>query len=875
MAKTSLAHIEEIFHVAMSYDPAERQMYLARACAGDADIRREVESLVAAYDSGSLLDQNAVTLAMRVIGTRPEDSMAGQEVGAYKILSRLGEGGMGTVYLAEDSRLNRKVALKFLSSEFISDGWAKRQLNKEAQAVAMLDHPNICAVYGFEEIGEHSFIVMQYVEGETLAELIRHNALTNSQIVALSLQIVSALGSAHAHGIIHRDIKPKNIMVTPANQVKVLDFGLAKTMQVNLEDATESISNLSREGLLVGTLAYMSPEQLRGDRLDYRSDIFSLGTVLYEMACGKNPYAHKTNAETISAIMSGEPMSLRRVSDYCPRGLEQVVNRCVQKDRADRYQSAAELLIDLQNLHKGYALASQTHPYLNLRSAIAAVALFLLIIVGIFIYSNASTVHTIAVLPITCEGIPTSQCLGPPLTDELVNTLKQRRGLRVAQSKVAASLFGSQAATPQKIGQDLNADIVMLGQLTAGPNGSILTIRLEKVSDGSRIAETPNQIVTVENLPLVEQLVALQTVAQLHLPTAAEDNRLASALALSQNVNLDARRLYAQGLAYWEKRDGDNIQLAVESFTRATDKDPTFAKAWAGLADCYAQMNTVMYAQLASKDSINKAEIAVHKALELEPDLAEGHEAKATVLMRGEWDWDGAETEFKKAIALFPEYAAAHIGYSSLLAHSGRMEEALVQSELAKNIDPFSQAAVMNHCRNLYFARRLDEADACLGEIEKEHPDYTGGKYQQGVVYLAEGRVPDATEIFEQLYAKDKALGGGMLGYCYGIANRRDNAQRVLNEMLELKQEREAEQRNLPPQELAFVYLGLNDLDNGFAMLQKSADEKYPPLQGIFMGPLLDRYRSDPRFIKLANQVKLPLYPADTPGVVSTLTKWQ
>src|SRR3989440_8547488 len=386
MVNSNLAQVEEVFHLAMSYDPDQRVAYLSRACEGNALLRHEVESLVAAYESGSgLLDESAVTLALRVIGSRADDSMAGREVGFYKILSSLGQGGMGTVYLAEDARLNRKVALKFLSSDFISDNWGKRQLVKEAQAVAMLDHPNICPVYGFEEIGEYSFIVMQYIEGETLATLIRRKALKSSQIVPLAQKIASALGSAHAHGIIHRDIKPKNIMVTPSGQVKVLDFGLAKTMPKNLEDATESISQLSKNGLLVGTIAYMSPEQLRGEKLDYRSDIFSMGTVLYEMVCGKNPHAYKTNAEVISAIMSGDPQSLRQVSINCPRGLDQIVNRCLQKDAGDRYQSAAELLIDLENAHKVVSLPPQVHPYINVRTAALAAVILLICVVATFI----------------------------------------------------------------------------------------------------------------------------------------------------------------------------------------------------------------------------------------------------------------------------------------------------------------------------------------------------------------------------------------------------------------------------------------------------------------------------------------------------------
>src|SRR5439155_12191679 len=339
MIDKNLEYIENIFHVAITLNATERASYLAQTCGDDVIARQEVESLVSAYEGGDgLLNENAVTLGMRVLGSIAEESITGKQIGSYKILGFLGKGGMGEVYLAEDSVLNRKVALKFLSGEFIEDSWAKRQLIKEAQAVAMLDHPNICAVYGFEEVDEHSFIVMQYIEGRTLAELVRAKSVTASQIVPIAQQIVSALTEAHARGIIHRDIKPRNIMVTESGQVKVLDFGLAKTIhqKQTFEDATESISQLSKTGLLIGTIAYMSPEQLRGERLDYRSDIFSLGTVLYEMVCGKNPFAHKTdsksksNAEVISSIMSDEPLSLRQVSINCPKDFDQVVNKCLR-----------------------------------------------------------------------------------------------------------------------------------------------------------------------------------------------------------------------------------------------------------------------------------------------------------------------------------------------------------------------------------------------------------------------------------------------------------------------------------------------------------------------------------------------------------------
>src|SRR2546421_2391232 len=578
MVNSNLAQVEEVFHLAMSYDPDQRVAYLSRACEGNALLRHEVESLVAAYESESgVLDENAVTLAMKIIGAHPDDSLVGQEIGFYRIVSCLGRGGMGTVYLAEDFRLNRKVALKFLSSDFISDAWAKRQLIREAQAVAMLEHPNICAVYGFEEIGEYSFIVMQYIEGETLATLIRRDALKSSQIVPLAQQIASALGNAHAHGIIHRDIKPKNIMVTPSGQVKVLDFGLAKTMPKNLEDVTESISHLSKNGLLVGTIAYMSPEQLRGEKLDYRSDIFSMGTVLYEMVCGRNPFAHKadsktskSNAEVISAIVSGEPQSLRQNSINCPRGVDQIVNKCLKKERAERYQSAPELLIDLDNLHKGIFLSSGARSFINVRSAaVAAMLLLAVFVVGSIYRSWTAPAHTMVVGSIGCGELTVpGQCMA--LNEGLVTKLTRRDGLRVISSNVTPSLFGPNATSPQKMGRERGADVVMIGWINRGEEGLILTIRVERSADESRIFEksypfNPDKIATLQ------EQVSLETAFALQLPTNEDTNTRFAQVAADQNLSPDAYRLYLQGrMVYWSQRDGENIKSAIDNFYRAT-----------------------------------------------------------------------------------------------------------------------------------------------------------------------------------------------------------------------------------------------------------------------------------------------------------------
>jgi serine/threonine protein kinase/Tfp pilus assembly protein PilF len=863
----NLKQIEDLFHRAMDVSAKERAGYLDRVCDQDGNLRREVDSLIAAYESSSgLLDEGAVTLAMKVLGAEPVPSMVGQEVGTYKILSALGQGGMGAVYLAENRRVNKKVALKFLSSDFITDNWAKRQLVKEAQAVARLDHPNICAVYDFEEIGEHSFIVMQYIEGQTLSDLIRKKALKSGQVVSLARQITNALADAHAHGIIHRDIKPKNIMVTPSEQVKVLDFGLAKTIQKNLEDATESISHLSREGILVGTIAYMSPEQLRGERLDYRTDIFSLGTVLYEMIWGKNPFAHKadsrskSNAEVISSIMSDQPPSLRQVSIDCPKDFDHVVTKCLRKDPADRYQSAAELLIDLDNLQKGIALPASTSSNTYLRFAAIAVALLLVLFVASAIYLRTwgNSGQTLVVLPIICDEAISSQCAGAALTEGLVKTLSHRNGLRVTSSQVAPSLFGPNAASPQKVGRDLEADMVMFGRIRQGEQGQLLTIRLERVKDGFRLWEKSYSI-DPEKISTLQQRVSLETAFELQLPTTEEDKALFEVVAADGNRPADAYRLYLLGRRNWALRDGENIKSAIDNFKRATDLDPTYAEAYAGLADCYVLLNTPAYGPLARKDAITRAEWSAKQALKYGENLADAHNAYAAVLMKGYWDWEQAEREFKRAIALNPDYEPAHWGYSNLLATTGRLPEALVESELAMNQDPFSAPAIMNHCRTQYFARQFNQAESCLERLAAEQPTYVGGRYMHGIVYLEVGRIPEAIQIFEEIYARDKLYGGAMLGFSYGIADRRSDAERVLNEMQQLKDEQDQKKdKYVSDQELGIIYLGLNDLEHAFPLFRKAVEDKFPPAQSVFIAPMFDRLRADPRFAALAREVRLP-----------------
>ncbi|MGH3849205.1 MAG: tetratricopeptide repeat protein, partial [Pseudonocardiaceae bacterium] len=452
------------------------------------------------------------------------------------------------------------------------------------------------------------------------------------------------------------------------------------------------------------------------------------------------------------------------------------------------------------------------------------------------------------------------------LTEGLIKGLSSRSGVRVTTSSVAPGLYGPKAASPQQIGKDLDADVVMFGRISRGEKGLVFTLRLERVG-GSELAEE-SELLNADNLATLAQFISLKTAFRLQLPMNEADNTLFNSLATQQNQNGAAVRLYVLGRTQWNDRDGANIQNAIDYFMQAKEKEPLFAQAYAGLADCYVEMTTVRYRAVGSSDAMSKAEWAAKKAISLDDNLPEAHSAYAMVLMKAKWDWENAEKEFKRAIALNPDYSPAHLGYSSLLRFNGRMREALAESKAAMDLEPFSGPAILNHCKAQYFARQFDQAEACLANLIKEQPNFANGEYMRGIVLIGLGRIPEATEIFEQIYAKDKFLGGAMLGFVYGISNRRADAERILMEMQELQAK-----DPVPPQEFAIIYFGLDDLDHAFLYLRKAADEKFPSTQGVFLDPMFDRYRSDPRFIELAREVRLPLHPLLSAAALNSSAK--
>ena len=869
MGHNDLTQVESLFHAALELPAGERRAYVRQACNGDDALFTEVSSLLASVESSNgFMEHPAVTAGWHVLLSTSKDSLLGKSLGVYKIISPLGQGGMGDVYLAEDTRLNRKVALKFLSMEFVGDNWAKRQLLKEAQSVAMLDHANICQVYGIEDHDEHSFIVMQYVKGTTLADLIHQRSLTVPEVLSLAKQIVSALSEAHAHGIIHRDIKPRNIMVTANQQVKMLDFGLAKTVQrMKGREVDDSMSNKLQAGLHIGTVPYMSPEQLREERLDYRSDVFSVGIVLYEMLCGKNPFARDNYADTISAILSNDPASFGNGELRKPAALHGIIRKCLEKKAEDRYQSATDLLIDLESveingsnlkprrkLHYRPILTSR----LALRAALAMSVLLLLGFVGYYVISRLTKPKSLAVLPIeNLTGDPNLNYLSEGLTATITTKLAKVSKLTVLPATIVAGYKPSNADL-KSVARTYGLDNILTATLTGNKEKQFLNAQL--FNEHGEILWQQSYALDLMSVFTVETNISQNVTSTMKFLSSEDERRINEAMGTS---NADARRECWLGEYYLKnRRDKLTLEQAIQHFNAAIALEPLYAEAHAGIAECYALINVVAYGQADTAEVMYKATRAANNALELNPKLPQARNSLANVYMKYYWDWTGAEEQFKLAISLDPNYAPAHYGYSRLLTIRGRFEEAINEALIARRLDPFSASTILNHCRAIFFSGRFEESSQCFDKLVADHPDYTMGHYSRALVQFHLGRFDEAIPVLERLYNENKRL-GGVLGFAYAQRGRRADAERILNEMLLLIKD------NLPPHEIALIYVGLGELDKALVWFEECLKTHFDPFSFVLVDPMFEKLRTEPKFINLVRKYEAPFPHAAAPPVPS------
>jgi non-specific serine/threonine protein kinase len=839
--------VEELFHAALRLEGAERDDYLARECEGDKAMREEVESLVASSESGrSFIERPALSLGMKVLTDGLAGSLVGSSIGHYNVVRLLGRGGMGEVYLADDLDLERLVALKFISGGLVGGEWVREQLMQEARAAARLEDSNICAVYSVEEADSHNFIVMQYVEGDTLAALLRAGRLELERALDLGEQIVSALAAAHARGVVHRDVKPQNIIVTKTGQVKVLDFGLAKFVRPQQQPRNADASaaeETPRPGFVIGTVAYMSPEQTRGDELDGRSDIFSFGIVLYEMLAGVNPFLRETDREVIAAINSDEAPPLEDLPRGSPRTLERIVRKCLAKERALRYETADELLRDLRRARLTLRRVRR------IRLATAALVLVLLLSAcAVFVYMKLSRVHTLAVLPIVnASEDHEADYLSEGLTRNLFDKFSYLPRLRVRLPSAVPPGKGERTDLA-RIGRELNADAVLAGQVFKHGNLLQLHLSLLNSSDASQIWDGTFDLNGADTLALQNEITGAVT-SRIGLWLLGDERKL---LAKRQTDSEEALRLYMRGQHLLSmQRSQENVWKAIDLFKQAYDLDPSFAQAYTGLADSYLLLMTVAYGPVRTKDAMEKANWAARKALESDDTLTEAHTSMGNVNLN-EWKWQEAEQEFKRASELDPDYAPAHLAYSNLLAVLGRYDEAVREAGEGKKLDPYSPMSAMNYGRALYYARRSDEAAARFRELLAENPDYGPYLHMMGLVLLQQGRIDEAITVLEKLHSTNPLPATAALGYAYGKAGRRDDALAMIRELNEF-----SKTKPMPPLEEALVRIGMDDKDEAFAKLEDAYQERLALLAYLTTDSLYDDLRPDPRFADLARRVNL------------------
>ncbi|MEK6325766.1 MAG: protein kinase [Acidobacteriota bacterium] len=792
--------------------------------------------------------------------------MAVQTISPYRIVSKLGAGGMGEVYLAEDTRLDRKVAIKFLPSNATSDQQAKKRLIREAQAAAKLDHSNICSIYEVGEEDGRSFIVMQYVEGETLARLIARQPLELREALDIAVQMADALAEAHSRGIIHRDIKPQNVMVTARGQVKVLDFGLAKLVQpprvTESEAATQSL--LTDPGLIIGTVPYMSPEQIRGETLDARSDIFGFGSVLYEMLSGRTPFSAGTAAETISSILTREPAPLVRYAPGLPEELQRIVRKCLAKDKRRRYQSARDLLIDLGNLKRDSEAGADTEatsriatqPRSRIRRPFVIVALvgaaLALSSVGIYlIMERGRAIDSIAVLPfVNASEDADTEYLSDGITESLINSFSRLPNLRV-MSRDSVFRYKGQQTTAQGVGRDLNVQAVLTGRVVQRGSNLLISTELVDVRDNSHIwGEQYNRKLT--DILAVQSEIAREISEKLRLRLTGEQEKR---LVKRYTVNAEAYQLYLKGRYYWNKRTEEGLRKGIEYFNQAIEKEPNYALAYSGLADCHTSLAfSFDVGAVSPRQTIPQAEAAARKALKIDDTLAEAHTSLAFIKLLYDWDWPGSEESFKRAIELDPNYPNAHHWYSHYLMAMGRIEESLAESRRALELDPLLVVLNLHLGWHYLYARNYDQAIEQFRRTLEMDPYFQQAHLYLGWAYIGKGMYAEA--IGELQTAKALVAGSGeaetALGYIYAVSGKRGDALRVLDQLKEL-----SKRRYVSPFFIALIYAGLEEKDQAFTWLEKAYVDRSDLLVYLEMEPKLDSLRPERKFADLVSRVGL------------------
>jgi len=896
MNSDRLEQIDRIFQSALDLAPERRSDFLEAECRGDVELRAEVESLLVAHkNAGDFIEDSASDVAASLLRKQPQRP---RQVGQYKIEKLLGAGGMGEVYLATD-KMGRKVALKLLAARLIADQQHVARFLQEARAVLALNHPNIVTVYDIGEADGTYYIASELIEGKTLGDFLETGELELDAVLEISIQVTTALAAAHDKGIVHRDVKPENVMIRGDGYVKVLDFGIAKlTQDFDTPVSTNAPTRPkieTAEGIIIGTASYMSPEQARGLKVDTRADIWSCGVMLYEMLAGQTPFTGGSAAEVVARILEREPPPLARYVRNAPPELQRIISKTLTKDRDQRYQTIKDMLLDLKALKQEMEFAAKlerlslplegagsyrtggaavesgdasksiaaesisTRPVSSAeyifteikqhkRSVLVAISLVVLAAIALSIWSftrrssNSTQIESIAVLPfINASGNSELDYLSDGMTESLINSLAQLANLAV-KSRSSVFRYKGKEVEPQQVASELSVQAIMNGRMVQ--SGSDVTLYLSLVD-----ARTGNQIWGDQYNRKMSDLVGLQNdIArdvsqrlQTRLPGGDQGK-----VVKTYTANPEAYQLYLKGRYHVLKLTLAEIQTSIPYFQQAIALDPSYALAYVGLADAY---RSALVGDMPPTELLPKAKSAAQKAIELDDSLGDAHAELGFIIFWLDWDWNAAENQFKRALELDPNNADAHLFYAHLLSNIGRHTEALSEVKRARELDPLNLRTNALEGQFLIHAGRSDEALARLQKTLEMDPNYYFAHFFASSAYIEKGMFLEA--IAEA--SKARGLSGptnshplGFLGYALAKSGKQAEARAVLADLLKSSNE-----RYVSPYNIALIYNGLGEPDEALKWLERGYQARDQRMVFLKVEPKWNNLRNDPTFQNL------------------------
>jgi serine/threonine-protein kinase len=753
----------------------------------------------------------------------------GKQIGHYEIVAPLGSGGMAEVYRARDMRLGRMVAIKVMAASIQYDRDHVSRFRLEASTLSALNHPNIVTVFDVDQVGPMVYIVMELVQGRSLRALLQAGALPLPMMMRLAVQIARGLEKAHEARIVHRDLKPENLMVTDDGLVKILDFGLAK---VAASTTDETQTPATQPGAVVGTTTYMAPEQMRSGTADFRSDQFAFGLILFEMATGQHPFRRETWLGTVAAIIGDQLQSMVGLNPNVPPPLVWLIERCLSKNPAQRYSSTRELVGQLQAIEQGLASPGTTsvrQPTTRPRG-------------------GRAVIDSIAILPFdTSGGAPDLEYLSDGLTEGIISSLSQTRTVRVMARSTVFRYKGS-TSTPQQIGAELAVVAVLTGRVTVLTEKVTVRAELVSVADGSRLWGG-HYMRPWSDVMAIERELSTQIAEALRVRlTAAQRRRLER----RATANTDAYQMYLRGRFLLNKRTLDAIRKAIEQFQLAIDRDPQFARAYAGLADCHIVMGTGGFGVVPSREALMRAQAAAAKAIELDDDLAEAHRSLGQIHLTYTWNWDAAERELQRALRLDPGDAMTHSWFSEVCTVRERFTEGLAAARRGIELDPLSINASFYLMRVAYYARRYNDVVEEGRKVLELEPTFYRTNLMLAPAYQMLGRGAEAIALVDRLIA---IVGSNPFLACLRADllarnGARDAALVILEEVTELSRT-----RYVDPYDFARIHIALGDADRAFEWLERAFEARSAWLIWLKVSPFSDGLRHDPRFADLVGRI--------------------